>query len=342
MHWETWDVTSHSSPAAGPSLDIFAGLFQATPARELPKQATVKTVRSAIAEAISGAKAYEVAAECVRYGLEPAGEGEDPWAGKYRYVEGKLKGLTLEELTALGHKVCVDYPSDELEHLLTLAGAGGVAGQLKNLIFAADGPKPRIVLRDAVNNDIEILGDVDRCLFYDRPLPLEGLTWRALLAWWAKTDKVPDDTERDVALDLYRRLKLSLSDNEAEKFLFDTYCGLYGTFGFDLPALIPQVYLHFDPYTKREGSPLVRQRMDFLLLLPNRRRIVIELDGKQHYSSDGRPRPDLYASMVAEDRRLRLDGYEVYRFGGQEFVDRGKAEDMLKGFFRELLKLPPQ
>lgn len=332
-------MTSQPDPAGHP-FDILAGLFQGPQAHELPKQATPKTLRSAIADAISDAKAYEVAAECVRFGLEPAEEREDPWAGKYRYVEAKLKGLTLEELTVLGHKVIVDYPSDELEHLLALAGAGGVAGELKNLIFAADGPKPRIVLRDAVNNDIEILGDTDRCLVYDRPLPPEGLTWRALVAWWAKTDKVPEDTERDVALDLYGRLKLSLGDNEAEKFLFDTYGALYRTFGFDLPALVPQVYLHYDPYTKKEGSPLVRQRMEFLLLLPNRRRIILELDGKQHYSDSTGPRPDLYASMVAEDRKLRLDGYEVYRFGGQEFVNRRKAEVMLRGFFHVLLKLP--
>lgn len=333
-------MTSQPDPAGYP-FDVLSGLFHDPPARELSKQATVKTLRSAIAEAISEAKAYEVAAECVRYGLQPAAEGEDPQSGKYRYVQAKLNGLTLEELAVLGHKVCVDYRTDELEHLLALAGAGGVAGELKNLIFAAIGPKPRIILRDAVNNDIQILGDADRCLVYDRPLPPEGLTWRALVAWWAGTDKVPEDTERKVALDLYNRLKLSLGDNDAEKFLFDAYCALYRTFGFDLPALVPQVYLHYDPYTKREGSPLVRQRMDFLLLLPNRRRIVIELDGKQHYSDSEGPRPDLYASMVAEDRKLRLDGYEVYRFGGQEFVNRRKAEVMLRDFFHTLLKLPP-
>ncbi|TSE15701.1 hypothetical protein B1A87_007090 [Arthrobacter sp. KBS0703] len=300
----------------------------------------MKTLRSAIAGALSEAKAYEVAEECIRYGLELAGESEDPWSGKSRYVEKKLNGLTLDELISLGHKVHEDYPSDELEHLLTLVGAGGVAGELKNLIFAADGPKPRIVLRDAVNNDIQIVEHADRCLVYDRALPPEGLTWRALVAWWAKTEKVPDDAEPEVARDLYRRLKLSMGDNAAEKLIFDSYCALYRTHGFDLPALIPQVYLHYDPYSKREGSPLVRQRMDFLLLLPNRRRVVIELDGKQHYSDARGPRPDLYASMVAEDRRLRLDGYEVYRFGGQEFVDRRKAEGVLSGFFHELLKLP--
>lgn len=169
----------------------------------------------------------------------------------------------------------------------------------------------------------------------------EGLTWRALVAWWANTDRVPADAEREVATALYRRLAASMGNNDAEKFLFDSYCALYRTRGFDLPALIPQVYLHYDPYTKRAGGKLVRQRMDFLLLLPNRRRIVIELDGQQHYANNGRPRPDLYAAMVSEDRRLRLDGYEVYRFGGQEFLNRKSAASMLSEFFQELLPPPP-
>jgi hypothetical protein len=43
--------------------------------------------------------------------------------------------------------------------------------------------------------------------------------------------------------------------------------------------------------------------------------------------------------MVSEDRRLKLAGYEVYRFGGQELVDRAAAARMLTGFFRELLGL---
>lgn len=46
-----------------------------------------------------------------------------------------------------------------------------------------------------------------------------------------------------------------------------------------LPAIIPQVYLHYDPDTIRElpnGSPLVRQRLDFLLLLSYRQCVVIE------------------------------------------------------------------
>ena len=58
------------------------------------------------------------------------------------------------------------------------AGVRGVNGEMRNLIFAASGAKPRIVLRDAINNVIEIVEGADRVLVYDRPLPREGLTRR--------------------------------------------------------------------------------------------------------------------------------------------------------------------
>ncbi|MET3821398.1 hypothetical protein [Burkholderia sp. lyk4-R2A-23] len=58
-------------------------------------------------------------------------------------------------------------------------------------------------------------------------------------------------------------------------------------------------------------------------------RIVIEIDGRHHYAASDPHAPDRfiantqrYAEMVAEDRRLRLIGYEVfYRFGDHEFLD---------------------
>jgi very-short-patch-repair endonuclease len=80
--------------------------------------------------------------------------------------------------------------------------------------------------------------------------------------------------------------------------------------------------------------------MDFLLLLPGRRRVVLELDGRQHYADEqGRADTARYAEMVAEDRKLRLAGYEVYRFGGAEFVDRKQATVILREFFVGLLEL---
>jgi very-short-patch-repair endonuclease len=77
--------------------------------------------------------------------------------------------------------------------------------------------------------------------------------------------------------------------------------------------------------------------MDFLLLLPNRARVVIECDGIQHYANDnGRASPRRYAEMVAEDRELRLRGYEVYRVGGQELQEPAHAKKVLSSFFDSL------
>jgi hypothetical protein len=160
------------------------------------------------------------------------------------------------------------------------------------------------------------------------------------VTWWREREQFAETvTERDAGLALHDRLRASL-DSEAEKVVFDAYSGRYRA-SFDIPVLVPQVYLHYDPYDQRTrrgsatGSPLVRQRMDFLLLFSDRRRVVIEVDGKQHYASGEKASPELYAQMVAEDRRLRLAGYEVYRFGGAElFSEASKA--MLEEFFDQL------
>lgn len=211
---------------------------------------------------------------------------------------------------------------------------GGVAGSCKNLIFAANGPKPEIVLIDAINNDIQIVKNQEFCLVYDRPIGLNGLRWIELVQWWADLDG-SKDPERD----LYRRLAASLS-SPPEKKLFHLYFELLrDAYGERLPAIIPQVYLHYDPYTIREqpdGSSLVRQRMDFLLLLPHRQRVVIEVDGKQHYADGDVARPERYAAMVAEDRNLRLTGYEVYRFGGYELT-QGNPRETVEPFLVRLL-----
>ncbi len=104
-------------------------------------------------------------------------------------------------------------------------------------------------LRDAVNNVLEIVEHAEHCLIYDRPLTAAGLTWGELVVWWSQH---PDFSDDDVARHLYRRLRASLSSG-LEQLLFDAYGARYG--GEDaasLPALIPQVYLHYDPYTHRE------------------------------------------------------------------------------------------
>lgn len=300
-------------------------------------------LREAIASSIAYyVKAYDVEAVCIGLGLAPAGEHQDPFNSKRLYARSKLIGLPVNRLRSIARQVAEEYGDDELSQLLdSTEDVTGVKGDLRNLIFASNGPKPRIVLRDAINNVIEIVENERYCLVYDRPLSTDGLKWGDLVSWWAQSGRSAGSDAKEAARQLYRRLSGSLA-SEVERTLFRAYCKRYASStGLEMPALIPQVYLHYDPYTKRErlwksGDYLGRERMDFLLLLPGRHRVVIEVDGKHHYAEGETASPRLYSEMVAEDRRLRLAGYEVYRFGGHELMG-SEAESLVEDFFAALL-----
>ena len=185
---------------------------------------------------------------------------------------------------------------------------------------------------------ITIVRNKEYCLIYNRLILKDGLLWKDLRDWWHE-DQGPSTSK----LDLFERLYQSL-DSEPEKLIFKSYIDLFAAE--EMPALIPQVYLHYDPYTKKQllgNKNLERQRMDFLLLLPNHIRVVIEVDGKQHYSkqdSKGQhiASSQLYANMVSEDRKLKLAGYDLYRFGGFELQGQKGitlASDFFKALFRK-------
>ena len=223
--------------------------------------------------------------------------------------------------------------------------ATGVNGVPKYIIFATT-LKPDIVIDDALDMNIRIVGHEDKCLVYDQPPPAGNLTWTMLVEWWCKQTKKPSN-DAEARSEFGKRLQASLQ-SEAERVFFANYFRVFKPILEDnLPALLPQVYLHYDPRSRGERSKpvLVRQRMDFLILLANAARIVIEIDGIQHYSDDnGRASPSRYAEMVAEDRRIRNLGYEVYRFGGAEIVARNgekfvpldTAKETITSFFQEL------
>jgi len=314
----------------------------------MPERTTAYSLRDAIAEVLWAAyKDYELEAACNGFGL-PAPAGAWTYNSKRVYVRNRLTGLRLPEMLEIARRILDEHPDPPLQEMVAGTGLRGVDGEMKNLIFAADGPKPRIVLADAVSNTIDIVEGADRCLVYDKPLSPVGLTWGELVGWWAQRHpaSTPDHT---AAQQLYLRLSRSLASG-AENVLFRAYCERYGQDGgYAAPALIPQVYLHYDPYTARElqsmpGGELVRQRMDFLLLPSDRRRVVIEVDGRHHYTQDAytdneKPSPRLYAEMAAEDRRIGLAGYEVFRFGAYELM-QPEGPGTARRFFTDLLAAP--
>ncbi len=156
----------------------------------------------------------------------------------------------------------------------------------------------------------------------------------------ADTQHITSETEAKKSL--YQRLRSSLPDNSpGQRNLFDLYHQILGSAVYDLPALLPEVWLHWDPQTVRERGPqaLLRSRMDFLLLLPQGQQVVLEVDGSQHYTRDRGQRPDStkYAQMMAGDRDLKLRGYEVFRFGHDELKHPASAQPLLERFLPALL-----
>ncbi len=210
----------------------------------------------------------------------------------------------------------------------------------RNLIFAGLGSKPDMRVLSAIDNDLEILGDESRrALVYSRSLA-DGLTWRQLQQWWADTTGEPDPEAAKNGL--YRRLRACLpKSSPPQRYLFDSYYKVLGDRAPMLPALLPEVWLHWDPKTigQRGVEALTNHRIDFLILPPDRSRIVLEVDGQQHYSSNGQGNPQIYAAMARGDRDLKLAGYEVYRFGASELATPTATFKAMEPFVRELFHL---
>lgn len=292
----------------------------------------LKDLQNAIAEAISDEeRAYDVIEMCKFFGL-PAKDDDDPWSSKRLYVRSLIKDKSEGFLIDLAMRVIERYQSATLKGVLSKF-TGGVSGEVKNIIFAANGPKPELVLTDAVHNVIDIVANAEYCLVYDKPITSAGLLWKDLILWW-KEKSGCDDSQAERSL--YSRLKISLGSKVEELLFYAYYKDFRKQLGEKLPALIPQVYLHYDPKTLKElqgKRRIPRERMDFLILFSERDRVVLEVDGKQHYADGDVASPQAYARMVAEDRKLRLRGYEIYRFGGHELISTDEGQATLKNFF---------
>lgn len=209
----------------------------------------------------------------------------------------------------------------------------------KTLVFASM-RKPDIRLRSVVDHDIEILGNADDYLVYDRPLTADGIRWRELQAWWKDTRQIGDD--QDAKRSLYNRLLGCLPrDSPPQQNLYKIYHHIYGARVYDMPALLPEVWLLWDwkNRSSRALDAMLAMRMDFLLLLPNSQRVVLEVDGAHHYSTDdGQASPGKYADTVRADRELKLAGHEVFRFGAVELMDEHRALAVLQPFFADLFR----
>ncbi|MGB4092042.1 MAG: hypothetical protein WBK46_08915 [Ruminococcus flavefaciens] len=239
-------------------------------------------------------------------------------------------------------------PADQIGDKIKyeIESCSGVKGQIQGIVFAAV-HKPEILFTDFLNQNVEIPVNPSVYLYYDKKIPSCGLKWSELKQWYA-------DSRINCGESLIERLMKSVENchSPLEPRLFKSYLDLVEQFGEEIPAILPQVYLYYDSKTQKERLKKIfdHQCMDFLLLFSESHRVVIEIDGIQHYAFDdkiaipNRQYPiheasvDRYASMVAAQREMTLAGYEVYRFGGKELYDADKADVLIKKFFKDLFQ----
>ncbi|MBY4212609.1 hypothetical protein HQO27_01780 [Rhodococcus fascians] len=206
----------------------------------------------------------------------------------------------------------------------------------KTIIFAS-ASKPDLRVSDAVAGEIEIV-DARGALVYDAVIGTDGLRFDALCRWWSALNQEIEDS--NTARSLYERLNSSIpAESPPQHHLFWAYHNLYRARLGAIPALLPEVWLHWDPKTieTRGVKALLGQRMDFLMLGPNNQRIILEVDGDSRYTdANGKPSPARYARNTRYDRDMQLRNYSVYRFGGYELPSREVATELLADFFERL------
>ncbi|TDC81140.1 hypothetical protein E1193_15650 [Micromonospora sp. KC606] len=170
-----------------------------------------------------------------RFGLADNDEALLAFLVEMPHPEVRTNLAEVEQLRDFLNKVLI-HDGYEIVQADAISGApifdyrligSGVRGSMKNLIFAALGPKPEIVLDDAVNNDLHFVRNAENCLVYDRPLGAHGLTWAELTDWWADRQGMTGEPDRDISRSPYRRLYQSLGDNDAERRILRTYAERY-------------------------------------------------------------------------------------------------------------------
>ena len=219
----------------------------------------------------------------------------------------------------------------------------GVKGKIQGIVFAAV-YKPSVLLTDVLNHDVQIPHDDEKYLYYTDPVGNQFLKWSTLESWYdsSHVDWVdPSFTDR-------MKIAVEHCGSPIEVWFYEAYLELIEEMGKGIPALLPQVWMYYDEKSQKERIIKIfeHQCMDFMMLFSDSRRIVIELDGAQHYA-DEEPMegyehpikiasPRKYAEMVSAHRDMTMAGYEVYRFGGSEFNNEDHGKTMVKQFFKDL------
>ena len=172
------------------------------------------------------------------------------------------------------------------------------------------------------------MADKKNCsLDYRGPFSHTGITWDNVLDYFMS---------KEITLwDLSDRYDKAIAPR-CEKLFYEAYTKQFINTGFEISnceiALLPQVYVNWDPYTKEQrGYKLVNQRVDFLWYGPNHFPLIIEIDGPSHWEF-----PDEYCVQCRTDRDLMDLGFHIRRFTNDEILswhNHGELEKEVKSLF---------
>ncbi len=138
---------------------------------------------------------------------------------------------------------------------------------------------------------------------------------------------------------------LSLIQTPTEATFFREYARKYGMFLADIPVLVPQAWIQWHSLKKDDlraaGSSYFDDlyRVDFVAFWQNRRSAIL-IDDISHYGVKDVNRWDAsemrYSSRLKEDRKLRKEGWDVFRISNWEIKNGGLPEILtdLKEFLR--------
>ena len=210
--------------------------------------------------------------------------------------------------------------------------------QIPVQVVFASWRKPQLVLRDVMLGKTAVLGD--HALLYPGPFPTRGVTWQHLTDWWTGEYHLPLE-------DMVSRMLASIpEESPPQRKPFTEYRKYFGYPHF--PAIFPETWIRWDGPWKCRNDELCRcRRADFLMILPDHKRVVIELNRVLHYarkevetvhSNFHKAMPKIYAETVSADRDLRLEGFDTYVFGGWECQEQ-RASIVVEEFFTRLFQV---
>jgi very-short-patch-repair endonuclease len=130
----------------------------------------------------------------------------------------------------------------------------------------------------------------------------------------------------------------SLIQTQREKEFFQKFAAVYPVFDGNVPVLVPQAWIQWHSQTKEDlrkiGSTYAADlyRVDFVAFWGNRR-FAIMIDDISHYAKKGINGWDAdekeYAKRLREDRKLRKEGWEVFRVSNWEIRTASLLPDIL-------------